>query len=131
MSTELEFEYPSADFFAQIEIQAKKLPLTSMKSAVARVEESGSQSCVESLSELIVRLKIQVAADFDKHENELESVPYFTTYLVALEKFARTQYLAVKTALKSKHGHSGRVLYGTNVFRTGQDIYVSESSYGD
>jgi hypothetical protein len=128
---EIEFEYPSADFFQQIESCAEKLPLVSSEYAFDCIKQAGSQLSIQKLSALMARLKKEIADDFTKHENEKEQVPYFVRYNFVVESEEGCQSLNVRTVLQSKHGHSGRILYGTSIYRTDKNTYVSEDSYGD
>ena len=128
---EIEFEYPSSNFFEQLETYVKNLPLTNFEFARESIESSGSKYLAQELSELIVRLKTEISRDFTKHEKEYDEVPYFVRYQLVVEADLQSHWLNVRTVLRSKYDHPGRVLYGSVIFRTADDTYVSESSYGD
>ena len=131
MFDEVEFEYPSSDFFEQLETFAKNLPSTNFEVARKSIESSGSKFLAQRLSDLIVRLKTEISRDFTKHEKEFDEVPYFVRYQLVVEANVQSHWLNIRTILRSKNNHPGRVLYGSSLFRTADDIYVSENSYGD
>jgi hypothetical protein len=131
MFEEIEFEYPSRDFYEKLESLVANLPLVDIRKACKCVERSGSKSVAEDLSSLVLRLKSEIAQDFMNHENERDVVPHLVSYLIVMEKERGLHSLSVRTVLRSKYGHPGRVLYGTGIFKVQQDKYVSEDSYGN
>ena len=127
---ELEFEYPSQAFFNKIEEMAKNLSLTELRHCSRHVERSGVDFVEQSLPELLIRLKKEVATDFEQYLDEAESVPYTATYVLTVERGKYFSYVSVNTALKSKNGHTGKVLYGVMIFRIAADKYLTEKKYG-
>jgi hypothetical protein len=128
---EIEFDYPSNEFFEQLERTACSLQLAREKDAIETIATTESPWAKQQRSSLMARLKVEIARDFEKHEAEPESIPYFAKYLLCLEKVRSSYCLSVRTALCSKYGHEGRVLYGSSIFRIGEDLFISENCYGD
>jgi hypothetical protein len=129
MLEEMEFEFPSIQFFEKIEICASELPIANVKKVLEFFKKLGTTSTTQNLSDLVVRLKIEISKDFAKHEAEANDMPYLASYLVVFEDEDFSKSLQVRTALKSRHGLPGRVLYGTNIFRIEENQFISESSY--
>jgi hypothetical protein len=131
MFEEIEFEYPSVSFFEKMEASLEKLLLVNREFACNRIKQAGSQFSIQDLSSLIVRLKTEIARDFTNHENEKDEVPYLVRYHLAFELDEGCQFLNVRTILQSKHDHLGRIMYGTSIYRTEINTYISEDSYGN
>lgn len=127
MSSEIEYDYPSAQFFEAIESGAATLPVVDMRVAGRYFKKVGSKSVTETLPELMHRLKVEIARDFEANEDDADEVPCIASYVVMIEKDS----MKVLTALRSKYGPSGRILYGTSVFRTDDKSFMSEASYAD
>jgi len=131
MDVEIEFDFPSFDFFDKMREFATTLPLVPLDTAKEFIERSGSVSVVQTLFELIVRLKVEVVRDFEAYEAERQGLPYVATFKLTMERENAFQYLAIRTVLKSRHAHPGGAQYGSAVFKVGEDAFVSEDHYGD
>jgi hypothetical protein len=127
MLGELEYDYPSEEFFSQIETILLQLSISSRNQASRIIARSGSEVLVQNLVDLLTRLKVNIGRDFQKNEDEYESVPYVAKYILIVESEKSCNYLSVKTALISKYDHPGRVLYGPSIFRVDQNLYITES----
>jgi hypothetical protein len=129
MCNEVEFEYPSKEFFERIETLACALPIASMEDARQYFDYIETQWVKQQISELMTRLKIEITHDFEKHEAESGEVPYVAKYLIVVEQYKTSSVLRIRTALQSKHDHPGRILYGTSIFRIEENSYTSERNY--
>jgi hypothetical protein len=129
MNDELEFEYPSQELFDSVVTQIQTLPVVWSEHTIGyfnRIEESHAR---ETITDLIVRLKIELSEDYNEYLDELDDVPHLQTYICVVETEDQLTSLKILTVLRSKNGHPGRIMYGTSIFKIGNDLYLSGSPY--
>jgi hypothetical protein len=131
MLAEYQFEYPSVLFFEKLEQLASVTSLTPREVAHQFFKGLQSNTCTESTSELLVRLKKQITQDYHKHANEIKDQPYDVVYILSSEVQEGVHILCANTALisKSANDRKGRVLYGISIIRIGSGSFLSEDSY--
>jgi hypothetical protein len=131
MLAEYQFEYPSVLFFEKLEQLASGTSLTPREVADQFFMSRQSNTCTESTSELLVRLKKQITQDYHEHANEVKDQPYDVVYILYSEAQEGVHILCANTALisKSANDRNGRVLYGVSIIRIGPGSFLSEDSY--
>ena len=105
----------------------RSLPIVTLKAAQKKLTKFYDLNQLSILNEndTIEHLRLELLRDYQEHVNEIDDVPWTFDYVI--EDFRPTPKLVaahVCTRLVSPDPDKGNVLYGTEIYRVGDDQFT-------
>jgi hypothetical protein len=127
------FASPNPELFQYLRGQMRSLPIVALKAAQKKLTKFYDLNQLSILNEndTIEHLRKELLRDFQEHANEIDDVPWTFDYVI--EDFRPNSKLVaahVCTRLVTPDPDKGNVLYGTEIYRVGNDQFTFPTEHG-